>query len=242
MGLRPAPILKVLGVAVTVAVAIVLINQAFESVRTGERLEGDASWILAVMVHIPQFVIPLLLIIFMTRGRIREYGFTTEASPPFTHRRMLGLGLLFGLLMSLRYIRQFIGNTPLDIPRPITISTASGNLAFQWIVVGLSEETMFRGFIQTYLMNNLEGQVKILGHEFHIGTVIGAIIWGAFHLVNIVIMPWNTLLFYVFLTTAAGLAMGYVFHESGSLLSTIIVHNSLFGVRLTIGYILDWLL
>jgi membrane protease YdiL (CAAX protease family) len=91
-------------------------------------------------------------------------------------------------------------------------------------------------------MNNLEGHLKLLGHEFHIGTILGAIIWGMFHLINILIMPWNTVLFYVFLTTAAGLAMGYVYQESGSLLSTIIVHNLLFGVPLTIGYVLEWLL
>jgi membrane protease YdiL (CAAX protease family) len=228
---------------VAVAIAVVLINQAFESIRTdGRIMEEDASWILAIMVHVPQFVIPFLLIIFTTRGRIGEFGFTTQANPPFTHRRMLGLGLLFGLLMSIRYIRPLVGASPLDIPRPITITTVSGNLAFQWIVVGLSEETMFRGFVQTHLMNNLEGHLKLLGHEFHIGTILGAIIWGMFHLINILIMPWNTVLFYVFLTTAAGLAMGYVYQESGSLLSTIIVHNLLFGVPLTIGYVLEWLL
>jgi membrane protease YdiL (CAAX protease family) len=242
IALKPAPILKVIGVTVAVAVAIVLINQAFESIRMDERIEDDASWILAIMVHVPQFVIPFLLIVLATRGRIGEFGFTTRANPPFTHKSMLGLGLPFGLLMSIRYIGPLIDGSPLDTPRPIRISTVLGNLAFQWIVVGLSEETMFRGFIQTYLMKSLEGHLKMLGHEFHIGTILGAVIWGLFHLINILIMPWNTVLFYVFLTTAARLAMGYVYQESGSLLSTIIVHNSLFGVPLTIGYILEWLL
>ena len=48
-----------------------------------------------------------------------------------------------------------------------------GNLTFQWIVVGVSEETMFRGLIQTYLMRNLEGSITIVGHEFHVGTWSG---------------------------------------------------------------------
>lgn len=53
------------------------------------------------------------------------------------------------------------------------------------VVVGVCEETMFRGLIQTYLMNNLKGNVKIFGHDLHIGTILGAIIWGGFHFVEI---------------------------------------------------------
>jgi len=101
---------------------------------------------------------------------------------------------------------------------------------------------MFRGLIQTYLMNNLERYVKILGHDLHIGAVIGAILWGVFHFINILIMPLGPVVFTVALTTLAGLAMGYAYQETGSLLTTIIVHNTIFGVPLTLGYLLYWLL
>lgn len=101
---------------------------------------------------------------------------------------------------------------------------------------------MFRGLIQTYLMNNLKGNVHMLGHDLHIGTVIGAIFWGGFHFINIIIMPLGPVIFFVILTTAIGLLMGYAYQKTGSLLTTIIVHNTLFGVPLVIGYILYWLL
>jgi len=108
----------------------------------------------------------------------------------------------------------------------VPVISVLGNMTFQWIVVGLSEETMFRGLIQTYLMNNLRGYVKILGHDLHIGTVIGAILWGAFHFLNILVMPLESVVFVVALTTIAGLFMGYAYQETGSLLTTIIVHNT----------------
>ena len=101
---------------------------------------------------------------------------------------------------------------------------------------------MFRGLIQTYLMNNLRGYVKVLGHDLHIGTVLGALFWGAFHFINVLVMPLGSVVFVVILTTVAGLFMGYAYQETGSLLTTIIVHNTLFGVPLTVGYILHWLL
>lgn len=243
MKLKPAPILRVVIATVMVAVLIVLVDASFESLPNYETLTEDSSWLLAVLVHIPQFLIAFLLICYITKGRLGEYGFNLKEKPPFfTHRRMLGLGIFFGLLMSLSYIPQIAADAPLDIPQPVTIASVVGNMAFQWIVVGLSEETMFRGFIQTYLMNSLEGYVKILGHDLHIGTVIGAIIWGAFHFMNILSMPLETVVFFVILTTVMGLPMGYAYQETGSLLTTVIVHNTIFGVPLTMGYILYWLL
>ncbi len=55
-------------------------------------------------------------------------------------------------------------------------------------------------------------------------------------------MPLGSVVFFVVLTTVAGLLMGYAYQETGSLLTTIIVHNTIFGVPLTVGYILYWLL
>lgn len=240
--LKLAPIVKMLSVMAIVALLIVFIDAAFRSLPNYARLAED-SWILADLVHIPQFLIPFLLICYITKGRVGEYGFNLRENPPvFTHRRMLTIGILFGLLMSLYYIPQIIENAPLDIPQPVTLVSVLGNMTFQWVVVGVCEETMFRGLIQTYLMNNLEGYVKILGHDLHIGTIIGAIFWGAFHFMNILNMPLGTVIFFVILTTAIGLLMGYAYQETSSLLTTIIVHNTLFGVPLTIGYLLYWLL
>lgn len=101
---------------------------------------------------------------------------------------------------------------------------------------------MFRGMIQTHLMNNLEGYVNVLGHDRQVGTVIGVIIWGGLHFINLLVIPWGPAISYVILTTVIGLAMGYAYQETRSLLTTMIVHNTIFGVPLTIGYLLHWLL
>ncbi|NOR84402.1 MAG: CPBP family intramembrane metalloprotease [Ardenticatenales bacterium] len=241
--LKAAPIISMLGVTALVVIAIVLIDAGFRSLPDLPLFAHGTSWMLAILVHVPQFVIPFLVICCIKQRGLGEYGFNLKENPPtFTHRRMLMLGVAFGLFMSLKYISQVVAGEPLDIPQPVTLVSVMGNLAFQWIVVGLCEETMFRGLIQTHLMNNLEGYVKVLGHDLHVGTVIGAIIWGAFHFVNLLVMPWGPAIFYVILTTVIGLAMGYAYQETRSLLTTMIVHNTIFGVPLTIGYLLHWLL
>ena len=55
-------------------------------------------------------------------------------------------------------------------------------------------------------------------------------------------MPLGPVVFLVMLTTVAGLFMGYAYQETGSLLTTVIVHNTLFGIPLAVGYVLYWLL
>jgi len=234
ISLRPTPILKMLGVTALVVLSIVAIYINYKWLD---------PWVLASLVHIPQFLIPFLIICYITKGRLRGYGFNLQQMPPtFTYRRMAIVGAIFGFLLSLRYIPQIIGNVPLGIPQPVTAVSVAGNMTFQWVIVGLCEETMFRGLIQTYLMKNLKGRVKILGQYLHIGTVLGAIFWGGFHFIEILHTPLSSVVFLVLLTTAIGLIMGYAYQKTGSLLTTIIVHNTLFGVHLTVGYIIYSLL
>jgi membrane protease YdiL (CAAX protease family) len=241
--LKFSPIVRMSGVAVGVAAIIVAIYAVLKSSPNFDAIIRDSSWIIADLLHIPQFLIPFVIIYGLTKGRLGEYGFNLKQKPPvFTHRRMLGIGVIFGLLMSLKYISPIVRGAALNIPRPVTGVNFLGNMTFQWIIVGLSEETMFRGLIQTYLMNNLRGHVRLLRHDLHVGTVIGAILWGAFHFINILVMPLGSVVFFVVVTTVAGLLMGYAYQETGSLLTTIIVHNTIFGVPLTIGYILYWLM
>jgi len=227
--LRPTPILKMLAVTLIVALSIFIISISVDT----------SSWVLAVLVHVPQFVVPFSIILYLTNGEPRSYGFNLNEDPPeFSHRRMLFIGLLSGLVLSVRYIVQIMNGLPLDIPEQVDSINVLGYLGFQWIVVGLSEETMFRGLIQTYLMDNLEGSVDIAGHDVHIGTVVAALFWGGFHLINALNMPLGSAVLTVLITTPIGLLLGYAYQRTGSLLTTILVHNTLFGVPLTIGYIL----
>ena len=236
------PIAKMLAVVVVVTILIIFIFMGFRLLPDYESLMNESSWILAGLVHIPQFLIPFLLIYYVSKGNLKEYGFNLREVPHFTHKRMLVIGVLFGLVFSLRYIIQIVTGAPLDIAYPVTPLNIVGNMAFQWIIVGVSEETMFRGLIQTYLMRKLEGNVDIVGREFHVGTVIAAVFWGGFHFINMLAgMSFDTAFFLVLITTAIGLLMGYVYQKTGSLLTTIIVHNTIFGVPTLIGYILYYL-
>jgi len=240
--LKLTPIFKMLIVTFTVAFFIYLINEMLQALPDYETLMSESFWIFADLVHVPQFFIPFIIILYITKGRINRYGFNLREDPPeFTHGRMLIIGIFSGFLMSIKYCIQIVKGLPLDVPQPVTPINIFGYMTFQWIVVGCSEETMFRGLIQTYLQEKLEGGIKIAGHVFHMGTVIAAIFWGGFHIVNILNMPLSAVIFTVVITIPIGLLLGYAYQRTGSLLTTILVHNTLFGVTLTIGYILHFM-
>jgi membrane protease YdiL (CAAX protease family) len=240
--LQFAPILKTTALTLLVAITVVMVNEACKLHPNYESIAVESSWILAQLAHVPQFVIPFVLILILSRGKLGAYGFNMNQKPPiFTHLRMLSLGILCGAVMATPNILQAVRGLPIDVPQPVTAGNVIGRMTFQWIVVGLAEETMFRGLIQTYLMDQLHGRVNMFGHQLHIGTILGAILWGLFHFINILVMPLGAVVGTVIFTTLAGLLMGYAYQETRSLLTTIIVHNTLFGFPLTVAYILYWL-
>jgi hypothetical protein len=82
--LRFAPIIKMLAISLIVAFLIFLISENLLS----------SSWMLAIFVHVPQFVVPFITILYITEGKPGGYGFNLKEDPPeFSHRRMLYIGL-----------------------------------------------------------------------------------------------------------------------------------------------------
>ena len=136
-------------VVIIVTVLISFIFLGFNLLQGYEIVIDESGWILASLVHIPQFLIPFLLIYHISQGKLNEYGFNFRETSHFTHKRMLKIGILFGLAFSSKYVIQIFAGAPLDISYPVTPLNIVGNLIFQGIIVGVSEETMFRGLIQT---------------------------------------------------------------------------------------------
>ena len=231
-----------LSVTGLVAILIYYINSVFSTLPNYDKIVSESSWIISDLVHLPQLLIPFLLILYITRGKPSEYGFNLNEDPPtFSHSRMFLIGACFGLFMIVKPVIQVFTSSSVGVPEPVTLVNVLGYMSFQWIIVGLSEETMFRGLIQTYLMKNLCGEIVILGNTLHLGTLFSAFFWGGFHIINVINMPLGAALLTVAVTTPIGLIMGYVYQRTGSLLSTILVHNTIFGVPLTFEYLLYFL-
>ena len=102
--MRSAPIIRMLCVSIGIAMLIVLIEVLFRSHPDSEILMARHPWPLADLLHVPQSLIPFLLILYITRGRPQSFGFDLREDSHLSHKRMLRIGIVLGLLMSFKYI------------------------------------------------------------------------------------------------------------------------------------------
>lgn len=195
------------------------------------------DWLDNDIYHIPQFFIPFLIILWLSKGRISEYGFTLK-SKDLKLKLSIALGTVFGLIESTKYIPYIRGLMPLDVSvAPLDII---GNISCYWLFLGLAEETWFRGLIQTYLMEELRGWIRIFGWDFHVGTIITAMLFFGVTFSNLLIgMPLGLVIFMAIVGhLVGGLIFGYIYQESRSLAGPVLTHNWGHALPNLIGYIL----
>jgi membrane protease YdiL (CAAX protease family) len=87
-------------------------------------------------------------------------------------------------------------------------------------IVGLGEELLFRGYLQS-AFNNYFGKSFAIGNvKFGWGLLLSALLFGVMH--SLVVTPplWPWALF----TTMIGLTLGFIREKDGSILSAILLH------------------
>ena len=95
------------------------------------------------------------------------------------------------------------------------LPTLIAQLVFLAFVVGPTEELLFRGLVQTGLRRSL-GQW---------GIVIGALLFGFFHLINLVSQPLGTTALQVLTVTVIGLVFGVLYDRTRNLVGASLAHS-----------------
>jgi membrane protease YdiL (CAAX protease family) len=169
-------------------------------------------------VYIAQAILLAIPIIYarVTRKDLRDYGLRV------TRRLMLqgiGLSIIIGIGLSF-------------ISSPVTLSV--GLVLLVCILAPVCEEFFFRGFLQTLLMENVKGGKRLLRLNFSYGLMLSALIFGVLHLLYISI-PGTSLAGVVInaiLAVVFGLLMGYIYQETRSILTPVLMHSLLNGLSL----------
>jgi hypothetical protein len=148
------------------------------------------------------------------------------------------IGLSLGLLMTL------IDHLPLIVTgefslgyEPMTINIM-GRLSYTGIMVGLAEESIFRGFLQGSLMEKNEPTFNLPGLKLYQSNIIASLIYGASHLLNIFSKSFSYVLPQIIYTTILGTILGYLYRSNGRLVNPIITHNLSNGVETTLEYLI----
>lgn len=110
----------------------------------------------------------------------------------------------------------------LHLPGPPTLAAQLVFLAF---VVGPTEELLFRGLIQTSLDGSIHARVSLRRWPLHLGTVVAAILFGLFHLVNLGYQPLAATLEQVLIAIFIGLVFGVLYDRTRNLIGAGLAHS-----------------
>ncbi len=188
-----------------------------------------ALFTLALIVRIPSVLLfnwpyektPLILLVILTIVVIEK----TEASAFGFTTKKLGKSLLYGLLfflalntltLGITYAMTYIytGQQPLQSYSVVPFLSA---MPFMTLCVGISEEGLFRGYMQTHLEKVYTQRKAIL---------IQALMFGAWHFVwNLSPLDLAAMAQYVATTFFIGLLFGYFYSKARSLTPLVFAHG-----------------
>jgi membrane protease YdiL (CAAX protease family) len=137
---------------------------------------------LAIVLRYPTlwFLVPFIIILATGRP-YDEYGLTLRR-PGALRFHLITAGVIFGgyALLHYAFARLILGLRFLPTVPPDFAETVFTQL----IVVGLSEEFFFRGYLQTQLNRCFGRPWQILGARYGWGLILAAILFGICHIVT----------------------------------------------------------
>lgn len=200
----------------------------FPHITDDPLLLQHGSWLHYLNHHLAQMAIALVLIAILTRGRFRAAGLNLAHARESL--RLLTSGffpVLFLCLMVGHVITPIVQGVPPErFAGGLRAMDLVGILVFSWIIVGLSEEVVFRGFFQTALAKFWRGTVKMVGVQVPVAGVWAAIIFTVAHISfsTMSAEPRQLVLAFVL-----GIYYAVAYNRTGSLLAPVVAHNLVDG-------------
>ena len=140
-------------------------------------------------------------------------------------RRELRPWYLLALVFLLISIGETLGSPSARSLHVPGVATLAAQLLFLAVVVGPTEELLFRGLIQTSLNASIRASVSIRGWRLGLGTVIAALLFGLFHLVNLGYQGLGVTLEQVFFAAVIGLVIGVLYDRTRNLIGASLAHG-----------------
>ena len=128
-----------------------------------QTLSDTSPWITKFIADATAFFVGMTIIWRMSHGKFENYGFTLKRKD-LKIGVSLFWGISFGLLgFVLDHLDKIISGARWMSAHPYKLTPLNvfGMLSFQWIFVGIFEEPITRGLVQTHLLERLNG----LTHE-----------------------------------------------------------------------------
>jgi len=168
--------------------------------------------------------------------RLRTILFSRRERVQVLHIAVIGIS--FGVFMTLVDFLPVIFNESIRLDYDPSLINLLGRMGYVWVLVGVSEEFLFRGLIQTSICYEPDPQVNLSLFKTSRSNIIASLLYGLSHFVNLLSKPVSFVFPQVLYTILFGLALGHVYIRSGRLVEPIIIHNLADGLEYTLEYLM----
>ena len=126
---------------------------------------------------------------------------------------------------------------------PFTTRNVIGYSGFMFLMPGISEEALFRGFVMVIIGQSWKGIIDIGKLAVPVSGLIAALIFTYAH-ISYTISPFSVSynLVQLFFAFALGIFYAIVFHKTKSLLCSVLSHSASDGLSFVIIYLLSILI
>jgi membrane protease YdiL (CAAX protease family) len=202
-----------MGVFVLNSVAVVVLNS--------DRLPsavGSQTWSEGFLSHTAMWTISLILILIVSKGKLRSFGFCRGKN--YKTAQIIIPGTVAGVALAavLHLFPEGSNSFHLDYSFAQTV-------IFVWLYASVSEELLTRGLIQSFLTPLADYGFTIFGVRISLPVLIGALFFGLMHAALLTTgMALFSVISIVVFSSVLGLIAGYHREQTGSLIPAIIVH------------------
>ena len=203
-------------------------------------IDPDEAFVWSWIHHIIQLLLALSAMLLYPDLKMRDWGFNLENSN-LSLRIFLKFSLGWLIFYSIgAFITLKMSGQTVVYPFHLTTRNVLGYSGFMFLMPGLSEETLFRGFVMVVLGQSWKGIVNIGKLTIPESGILAAFIFTYAH-INYTIFPFKFYFSTGQLIAAFGLGMFYaiILYKTKSLLGSILCHNISDGLGFIIVYLLN---
>ena len=224
-------LITVLAITSIPHLAIILADTIYPTVKA---IDVDETFLYITIHHLFQLVLTILIMLFLSRNRnINHWGFNLNNYKV----SLKWIGIFTLILGPIEYfrIKQAL---PIEFEYPLTDQNLWGIQLFQYLISGLGEEPLFRGFVMVYLAKNWNKVYNLSKIELPITVLLATALFMFAH-INI---DFATLTISGFdfdqqmKALQMGLLYGLSFHYTRSLLAPIVMHGLSNGIQYTLMF------
>lgn len=214
--------LRVAGrVIAAILMGVVVLNSVAMVVLNSNRLPSavrSQPWSEGFLSHTTMWTISLILILIVSKGKLRSFGFCRGKNYKMARIIIPGTVVGVALVTVLHLFPEGSGASQSEYSFVQTV-------IFVWLYASISEELLTRGLIQGFLTPLAGHGFTVLKVRISLPVLTGALFFGLMHLA---LLTTGMGLFPVMSTVAfaavLGLIAGYHREQTGSLIPAIIVH------------------